>query len=246
MPSALVTGSSRGIGRAIAEQFADDGYDVAVNYRNSEREAEEVVDSIEATGGTAIAVQADVSVPEEAASLVDEAAASLGGLDHVVNNAGINQHKHTPSLTPEEFDRMLTVNVNSAFAVSKAAVSHLSESTVEEGPSITNLSSILGFTGAAHECHYAASKSGVVGLTRSHASEFAPKVRVNAVAPGHIVTDMTSGLSPDEERQKREEIPLDRLGVPENVAHAVAYLCTDAAENITGQAIDITGGKTVH
>lgn len=243
MPSALITGSSRGIGRAVAEQFAEDGYDVVVNYRSSERAAEDVVDSIKAGGKTAVAVQADVSVPEEAAVLVEEAARVLGGLDHVVNNAGINQHKYTPSLTPEEFDRMLTVNVNSAFGVNKAAVPHLSESRVEEGPSITSLSSILGFTGAAHECHYAASKSGIIGLTRSHAAEFAPNVRVNAVAPGHIVTDMTRGLSSEEERQKREEIPLDRFGAPEDIAHAVAYLRD--AEFVTGETIHVNGGETM-
>jgi len=241
MPAVLVTGSSRGIGQGIAERFASDGYDIAVNYRSSADAATEVVETVKGEGQEAVALQADVSVPVAAADLVDRAAEELGGLDHVVNNAGINQHVFTESLSPEEFARMLEVNLTSAFTVTKAAVPYLRESAADPGPSVTNLSSILAFTGAAHEPHYAAAKGGVLALTRSHAEEFAPEIRVNALAPGFIVTDMTDYLTPEEEEQKRGNIPLDRFGYPSDVADAAAFL-RDAGF-VTGEVLHVNGGE---
>lgn len=241
MPAVLVTGSSRGIGRGIAERFASDGYDVAVNYRSSEEAATEVVKAIEGMGRAAVAIQADVSDPVAAADLVDRAVAELGGLDHVINNAGINQHVFTDELSPEEFGRMLEVNLTSVFTVTKAAVPHLRESEDVPGPSVTNLASILAFTGAAYEPHYAAAKGGVVSLTRSHADEFAPEIRVNALAPGFIVTDMTDYLTPEEEERKRGKIPLDRFGYPKDVADAAAFLRD--AEFVTGEVLHVNGGE---
>jgi NAD(P)-dependent dehydrogenase (short-subunit alcohol dehydrogenase family) len=243
MPSVLVTGASRGIGRAIAERFGTEGYDVAVNYRSSTEQAAEAVAAVESSGRRAVAIRADVSDPEAARGMVERASAELDGLDHVVNNAGINQHRSTDELTPGEFDRMLRVNAHGVFTTTKAAVPHLAESDVEEGPSIINLASILAFVGAAHEPHYAASKMAVVGLTRSHADEFAPDVRVNALAPGHILTDMTSGRSEAEERRKRREIPLDEFGSPEDVAQAASYL-RDAGF-VTGEVLHVNGGETM-
>ena len=241
MPTILVTGSSRGIGRAIAERFGSEGYDVAVNYRTSEDRAAEVVDQIESRGRRSVALQADVSDPEEAASLVERANSRLGGLDHVVNNAGINQHKHTEELTPEEFNRMLKTNTQGTFTVSKAALPYLRDSSTDERSSIINLSSILAFRGAAFEPHYAASKMGVVALTRSHAEEFAPEVRVNALAPGHIDTDMTDWLPPEQKEKKLAEIPVGRFGHPEDVAQAASYLRD--ADFVTGETIHVNGGE---
>jgi NAD(P)-dependent dehydrogenase (short-subunit alcohol dehydrogenase family) len=207
MPSAIVTGSSRGLGRATALRFADDGYDVAD--------------------------------PDAAARLVEEAAAAFDGVDHLVNNAGIDQHVYTENLDPADFDRVMDVNVNSAFNATKAALPHLQESG--DDPSVTNVSSILGHTGAPIECHYAASKGALVSLTRSHARDFAPVIRVNAVAPGHVETDMTADRSPEEKREELEAIPAARYGQPEDIADAVAYLRD--ATFVTGETLNVNGGE---
>ena len=242
MPAAIVTGSSRGIGRGIAHRFASDGYDVAVNYVQSEDCATTVVDAIvDETDREAIAVQADVSDPEAASRLVEETAEAFGSVDHVVNNAGIDQHVYTESLDPADFDHVMNVNVNGAFNVTKAALGHLRESSVEPSPSVTNVSSILAYTGAAIECHYAASKAGLLGLTKSHAHDFAPDIRVNAVAPGHIETDMTADRDADEEERKREAIPLRFFGQPEDIAGAVAYFRD--ARFVTGETLNVNGGE---
>ncbi len=241
MPSALVTGSSRGIGRAVAERFARDGYDVAVNYFSSEAAAEGVVTGIESEGGRATAIRADVGEPEAAERLVETAVDELGGLDHLVNNAGIDQHLYTDSLSPTDFDRVMDVNVNGAFTVTKASLAHLRESDVDPSPSVTNVSSILAHTGAAIECHYAASKAGLLGLTKSHAADFAPEIRVNAVAPGHIETDMTGDRSEEERSEQLTAIPVGRFGQPEDIADAVAYL-RDAGF-VTGETLEVNGGE---
>ena len=250
MPAALVTGSSRGIGRAIAERFARDGYDVAVNYVESAQRARAVADDIESeTDAEAVAVRADVGDADDAADLVDAAVESFGGLDHVVNNAGIDQHVHTENLSPADFDRVMDTNVNGAFNVTKAALPHLRESardadraaTSSPGPSVTNVSSILAYTGAAVECHYAASKAGLLGLTKSHADDFAPEIRVNAVAPGHVETDMTADRTEEEKREELAAIPVERYGQPEDIAGAVAYL-RDAGF-VTGETLNVNGGE---
>ncbi len=239
MPAAVVTGSSRGIGKAIALRFAADGYDVAVNYRSSADAADAVADEIRERGQAAIAVGADVSNADAAARLVEAAADAFGGVDHVVNNAGVDQHLFTEDLEPTDFDRIMDVNVNSAFAVTKAALPSLRASTDE--PSVTNVSSILAHTGAAIECHYAASKGAMLSLTRSHARDFAPDVRVNAVAPGHVETDMTGDRSPAEKREELAAIPVDRYGRPDEIADAVAYLRD--ATFVTGETLNVNGGE---
>jgi len=239
MPAAVITGSSRGIGRAIALRFADDGYDVAVNYHTSGEAAERVADRVRERGGEAIVVGADVSDPEGATELVESAADALGGVDHLVNNAGIDQHVHTEDLDPADFDRVMDVNVNSAFNATKAALPYLRESG--DGPSVANVSSILAHTGAPIECHYASSKGALVSLTRSHARDFAPGIRVNCVAPGHVETDMTADRTPEEKREELAEIPVERFGRPEEIADAVAYL-RDAGF-VTGETLNVNGGK---
>jgi len=241
MPAAVVTGSSRGIGRAVALRFARDGYDVAVNYVQSADSAEAVAEAVRDHGRRAIAVGADVSDPEAAADLVDAAADAFGGVDHVVNNAGIDQHVHTEDLSPADFDRVMDVNVNGAYNVTKAALPELRASDADPTPSVTNVSSILAHTGAPIECHYAASKAGLLGLTKSHAGDFAPDVRVNAVAPGHVETDMTADRSEAEKAAEREAIPMGAFGQPEDIADAVAYL-RDAGF-VTGATLDVNGGE---
>jgi len=242
MPTALVTGSSRGIGRAIALRYAADGYDVVVNYVSSEQAARTVATLVrEEADQEAIAVRADVGDPDAAADLVEAAVAEFGRLDHVVNNAGIDQHVFTEDLSPEDFDHVMDVNVNGTFAVTKAALPHLRESDVEPTPSVVNISSILAHEGAPIECHYAASKAGIVGLTKSHALDFAPDVRVNAIAPGHIETDMTSDRSEAEEREQRDAIPLGIFGRPADVAEAAAFLRD--ARFVTGETLEVNGGE---
>jgi NAD(P)-dependent dehydrogenase (short-subunit alcohol dehydrogenase family) len=239
MPVALVTGSSRGLGRATAVQFARDGYDVTVNYHTSAKKAETVADTIRDHGQEALVVQADVSDPDAAQRLVDETVDAFGRLDHVVNNAGIDQHVFTENLDPADFDNIMNVNVNSAFNVTKAALSHLRDS--DDDPSVTNISSILAHTGAPIECHYAASKGALVSLTRSHARDFAPDIRVNAVAPGHVETDMTADRTPEEKAEELEEIPVGHYGDPADIGDAVAYLRD--ASFVTGETLNVNGGE---
>ncbi|GAB7089898.1 acetoacetyl-CoA reductase [Halorubrum luteum] len=239
MPAALVTGSSRGIGRAIAVRFADDGYDVAVNYHTSDEAAEAVAEAVRDRGRDAVVVGADVSDADAAARLVTTTADAFGGVDHVVNNAGIDQHVYTKQLDADDFDRIMDVNVNSAFNVTKASLPHLKAST--DAPSVTNVSSILAHTGAPVECHYAASKGALLSLTRSHAGDFAPDVRVNAVAPGHVETAMTDDRTPAEQREELARIPVDRYGQPEEIADAVAYLRD--ATFVTGETLNVNGGE---
>ena len=239
MPAAIVTGSSRGLGRATALRFAADGYDVAVNYHTSKEQAKQVADAVRDRGQQAVVVGADVSDPDAAKRLVAETAAAFDRVDHLVNNAGIDQHVYTENLDPADFDRVMDVNVNSAFTVTKATLPHLRES--DDDPSVTNVSSILAHTGAPIECHYAASKGALVSLTRSHARDFAPDIRVNAVAPGHVETDMTADRTPEEKAEELEAIPVDRYGQPEDIAQAVAYLRD--ATFVTGETLNVNGGE---
>ena len=239
MPAALVTGSSRGIGRAIAVRFAADGYDVAVNYHTNDEAAAAVAEAIRDRGQEAVVVGADVSDADAAERLVAATVDAFGGVDHVVNNAGIDQHVYTERLDSDDFDRIMNVNVNSAFNVTKASLPHLRAST--DAPSVTNVSSILAHTGAPIECHYAASKGALLSLTRSHAGDFAPDVRVNAVAPGHVETDMTDDRTPEEKREELARIPADRYGRPEDIADAVAYLRD--ATFVTGETLNVNGGE---
>lgn len=244
MPTALVTGASRGIGRAIAIRFAADGYDVVVNYRSSEAAALEVVDTIESDNDpSAIAVRADIGDDDAVEACIETTVDAFGSLDHVVNNAGINQHRYTPDLSPDDFRQVMNVNVAGTFAVTKAALPHLKESTVAEGPSVINLSSRLAHAGADYEPHYASSKVGIIGLTKSHALEFGPTIRVNAVAPGYIETDMTDATTTEAEKERkwREVIPVGRLGKPEDIGQAAAYLRD--ASFVTGETLNVNGGQ---
>ncbi|MFC7157127.1 SDR family NAD(P)-dependent oxidoreductase [Halomarina halobia] len=242
MPAAVITGGARGIGRAIAIQYARDGYDVAINYRRSADAAVAAAAEVrETTDSAAAALQADVSDPAAASALIEATVERFGDVAHVVNNAGVNEHRYPEELSPEGFDRVMDTNVNSAFAVSKAALPHLRQHPDREG-SIVNLSSRLAFDGADYECHYAASKAAIVALTKSLARAFAPAVRVNAVAPGYVVTDMTDANNSEADKERRREaIPVGRLGRPEDVATAAAYLRD--ARYVTGETAHVNGGQ---
>lgn len=243
MPTVLVTGGSRGIGRGVAVRSAADGYDVTVNYRENESAASEVLESIEAeTDSAAQAVRADISDPAAVRACIDETVDRFGSIDHVVNNAGVNQRQRTPELSSEDFQRLLDINTTGIYTVTKTALPHLQESTVSEGPSVINLSSRLGFAGAGYEPHYATSKAGIIGLTKSHAREFAPQIRVNAIAPGYVVTDMTDATTTEaQKKQRREKIPVGRLGQPADIGQAAAYL--REASFVTGETLQVNGGQ---
>jgi len=240
MPTAIVTGSSRGIGNAIARRFARDGYDVVVNYRQSEDAAEATATAIRgSTDAEALVVQADVSDPAAVDRLVERTVDRFGSVDHVVNNAGIEEAAPASELSVTAFDRVMDTNVNSVFAVSKAALPYLFDSD-EPSPSITNLSTFIALTGYANETHYVSSKAAILGLTATLALELAPEIRVNAVAPGHVETDMT-----DRSRMAEYEtaIPLGRYASVEEIADAAAYLRD--ATYVTGETLRIDGGASL-
>jgi 3-oxoacyl-[acyl-carrier protein] reductase len=236
---ALVSGSSRGIGRAIALRLGELGADVVVNYSTAARRAEEVVGDLRTLGRQAVAAQADVSSAGGAAALV-EATLELGGLHILVNNAGTRRDTLLVRMEEADWDEVMSVNLKSAFLLSKAAARLMIRQRYGR---IINITSIAGITGNAGQANYASAKAGMIGFTKTIARELGPRnITVNAVAPGFIRTDLTADL-PDEVLQRAQELtPLGRLGTPEDVAHAVAFLASDEAAFITGQVLRVDGG----
>ncbi|MDY3282799.1 elongation factor P 5-aminopentanone reductase [Dysosmobacter sp.] len=238
--SALVTGSSRGIGRAIAKELAREGWDVCVNYIKHQAEAEALTEELRAMGRRCIAVQADVADEAACRAMVRQAETRLGPVELLVNNAGISYAGLFQDLSAADWDRCLAVNLTGARNMVQAVLPHMLD--IKAG-AIVNISSIWGLRGASCEVAYACSKAGIVALTRSLAMELAPShIRVNAVAPGCIETDMVRVLGEDTVRSLIEETPLGRLGQPEDIAHAAAFLASEKASFITGQILTVDGG----
>ena len=241
---AIVTGASRGIGRAIAEEFGSQGASVVVNYQSSVAGAEEVAVAIEKAGGKAAPHQADVSVLEEAQSLVKFAVEEFGGLDILVNNAGIIRDGFIMLMKEDDFDDVIRTNLKGTFNCSKAAVRHMMKKRYGR---IINITSISGQMGNPGQTNYSASKAGQVGFTKALAREVAARnITVNAVAAGYIETEIWEDTPEEAKEWLMSMIPLGRSGEPEEVAKAVAFLASDDAAYITGHVLAVDGGIVMH
>ena len=241
MKSAVITGGSRGIGRACAIELAKAGYAVVINYVNNESAAKETQRLIEADGGTAVLFRADVSEPDQARKLISKCLMEFGGIDVLVNNAGVGSPTLFLQTEPEELMRVTGVNYFGTFYTSKAAAKEMLSSG--NGGSIINISSMWGVVGGSGEAAYSASKAAVIGLTKALAKELAPsKIRVNCIAPGVIDTDMNACYSGEVMEELKEKTPLGRIGAQQDVATIVRFLASDDASFITGQVIAADGG----
>ncbi|HCU6972521.1 TPA: 3-oxoacyl-[acyl-carrier-protein] reductase [Staphylococcus aureus] len=238
--SALVTGASRGIGRSIALQLAEEGYNVAVNYAGSKEKAEAVVEEIKAKGVDSFAIQANVADADEVKAMIKEVVSQFGSLDVLVNNAGITRDNLLMRMKEQEWDDVIDTNLKGVFnCIQKATPQMLRQ----RSGAIINLSSVVGAVGNPGQANYVATKAGVIGLTKSAARELASRgITVNAVAPGFIVSDMTDALSDELKEQMLTQIPLARFGQDTDIANTVAFLASYKAKYITGQTIHVNGG----
>ncbi|MDD9570254.1 3-oxoacyl-[acyl-carrier-protein] reductase [Staphylococcus aureus] len=238
--SALVTGASRGIGRSIALQLAEEGFNVAVNYAGSKEKAEAVVEEIKAKGIDSFAIQANVADADEVKAMIKEVVSQFGSLDVLVNNAGITRDNLLMRMKEQEWDDVIDTNLKGVFnCIQKATPQMLRQ----RSGAIINLSSVVGAVGNPGQANYVATKAGVIGLTKSAARELASRgITVNAVAPGFIVSDMTDALSDELKEQMLTQIPLARFGQDTDIANTVAFLASDKAKYITGQTIHVNGG----
>jgi len=238
--TALVTGSSSGIGAAIAKDLAAFGAQVAVHYRGNEDGAAAVVEGIRAAGGTCSLFQADVSDAGQAAELVKQVQADLGGLEILVNNAGTTRDMLLMTMSEEAWDTVMATNLRSVYAVSKAAIRGMIR---KRWGRIINITSVVGLSGQAGQANYAASKAGIIGFTKSLAREVASRnVTVNAIAPGFIPTALTDALSSEQHEEIIKATPLGRMGTPEEIAWTAAFLASERSGFITGQVISVDGG----
>lgn len=238
--TALVTGASRGIGRAIALELAAAGADVAVNYAGSEEAAAAVAREIEGMGRRAITIKADVGNAAEAESMVSQTIEAFGHLDVLVNNAGITRDNLIMRMKEEEFDQVINTNLKGVFNCIKAVTRPMMK---QRSGRIINISSVVGALGNPGQANYVAAKAGVIGLTKASARELASRgITVNAVAPGFIATDMTDKLSDEQKGALLPQIPLGRMGAPEEIARVVRFLASEDASYLTGQTLHVDGG----
>lgn len=243
-PIALVTGSSRGLGRAIALKLAEQGFQIAVHYGRNEAEAQKVAAEIRALGAQAQVYGADLSTPAQAVTLVENVISDMGGLDVLVNNAGITRDGLAVRMKDEDWAAVIDTNLSSAFVASRTAIKHMMRKRTGR---IINVASVVGLMGNQGQANYVASKAGLIGLTKSLAKEYGARgITVNAIAPGFIESDMTDKLPEQTKEGYLKNIPLGRFGHPEEVAALVAFLCSPEAAYISGQAIGIDGGLYPH
>ena len=240
---ALVTGASRGIGRAIALLMAKQGADVVVNYSGSEGAAQETVDAILAMGRKAIKIKANVGNAEEVAAMVDEAHTTFGRIDILVNNAGITRDGLLMRMKDSDWDDVININLKGVYLMTKAVSKIMMK---QRSGKIVNMTSVVGVTGNAGQATYSASKAGVIGFTKTCAKELASRgITVNAIAPGFIHTDMTDVLPDKVKDAMVHTIPLGRMAEPDEVAAVAAFLVSDMSSYITGQVINVDGGMVM-
>lgn len=236
----FVTGGSRGIGKEVALKFAENGYDVILNYVSDKTDVEGLKNELKEKGADSLILKADVSKTEEVDSIVKKAIEKFGKIDVLVNNAGITKDNLLMRMSEEEFNKVLEINLKGTFIVTKLVTKYMIK---KRQGSIINLSSVVGVAGNAGQCNYSASKAGIIGFTKSIAKELAPRnIRVNAVAPGFIVTDMTDVLPETVKENIYNQIPLKRMGEAKEVAELIYFLGSHASSYITGQVINVDGG----
>ena len=240
----LVTGGSRGIGRAIALKYAENGYNVVINYVSDKTDVEALKNELLEKGANDVLLaKANVSNTEQIEELVKQAIEKFGAIDVLVNNAGITKDNLLMRMSEEEFDKVIEVNLKGTYIVTKAVTKYMMK---KRKGSIINLSSVVGVVGNAGQCNYSASKAGIIGFTKSVAKELASRnIRANAVAPGFIETDMTSVLSDSVKENIYAQIPLKRMGTVKEVANLVYFLGEDTSSYITGQVINVDGGMVM-
>ncbi len=241
---ALVTGASKGIGRAIALELAKNGFNIAINYNRSSESAEKLRDEIKTLGVNTEIFQADVSNYEQVTSLMKSVKDSMKeSISVLVNNAGITRDTLLMRMKPEDWQAVLNTNLNAAFYCTREVIRDMAKARYGR---IINIASVVGLTGNAGQANYAASKAGIIGLTKSVAREYAERgITVNAIAPGFIETDMTEVLKPEVKEGILQSIPVHKIGSPEDVAKAVAFLANEASSYITGQVLAVDGGMTM-
>jgi 3-oxoacyl-[acyl-carrier protein] reductase len=241
--SALVTGGTRGIGRAIVVALAKAGADVALTYNSNEALAQEVVSEVQALGRKAKAIKVDVSIMDEAASAIDETTKEFGKLDILVNNAGVTKDTLLMRMSESDWDLVIDTNLKGVFNTTKAAIRPMMS---QKRGKVINITSVVALTGNPGQANYCASKAGVIGFTKSVAKEVASRnITVNAIAPGFIETDMTGKLNDAQKDALLGLIPLKRAGKPEDIANTVVFLASDAGDYITGQTLVVDGGMAM-
>lgn len=240
--TALVTGATRGIGRAIAVKFAEQGANIAFTYRQINNNAEELIKEIESMGVKCKGYAADAADFTATDTIVKEITADFGRIDILVNNAGITKDGLILRMSEEQWDAVITTNLKSAFNFTRAVVPVMAK---QRAGSIINMSSVVGENGNAGQCNYSASKAGLIGLAKSIAKEMGPRgIRANCIAPGFIVTDMTSAISEEMRAEWAKTIPLRRAGTPEDVANVALFLASDMSSYVSGQVINCCGAMS--
>ena len=240
---AFITGGSRGIGKEVALKFADNGYNIVINYVSDKTDTKGLEKEFTKRGVEALIIKADVTNTEQIENLVKEVIEKFGKIDVLVNNAGVTKDNLLMRMSEEEFDKVVEVNLKGTFIVTKAVIKYMMK---KRSGSIINLSSVVGVAGNAGQANYSASKAGIIGFTKSVAKELASRnIRANAVAPGFIETDMTAVLSDSVKENIHNQIPLKRMGSAKEVANLIYFLGSDESSYITGQTINIDGGMVM-